>query len=230
MTDKQDKKNPVCRKFGRDLYHFQAGELPEGEQQALARHIDACPGCARQLEVEDALLSGLRRRLDRTEAPPELRARIGVALQGGASGRGASVWSGIPWLLPAAAALLLVLVIVPAMPSWGVAQVDGEAVVVDLDCEAAGYTLRQQRQCTHPRHLNALKLDSGTYWNISIDDELGRDLVVDREMRGHRLRVVGELYTGIRTLHLTDVQDLESSLAVRLVDPPALVFHANAGS
>jgi anti-sigma factor (TIGR02949 family) len=230
MTDKHDEKNPVCRKFGRDLYHFQAGELPQGEQQALARHVDACPGCARLLEVEDSLLGGLKRRLVRTEAPPGLRVRIGEALEAGAARRGLAAWLRIPWLVPAAAALLLALVIVPAMPTWGVARVDGEAVVVDLDCELAGYTLKQQRQCTHPRHLNALKLDGGTYWNISIDDDLGRGLVVDREMRGHRLHVVGDLYTGIRTLHLTDVHDLDPALAARLVTPPAPASRTSAGS
>jgi anti-sigma factor (TIGR02949 family) len=201
-------KTHLCRRFERDLFHFQAGELPEDEQRALADHVDGCPGCARRLEVEDGFLRGLKGRLGREEAPPELRVRVREALENQAAPRRSPGWLRTPWLVPAAAALLLAVLLIPAMPPWaGVMHVEREVTVVDIDCEGAGRTLEEQRLCAHPHHLNALKVGPDQYWNISLQQEAGRRLVADREMRGHRVLVTGDLYTSIRTLHVTGFAD-----------------------
>jgi hypothetical protein len=131
-----------------------------------------------------------------------------------------SSWLRIPWLVPAAAALLLAVVLMPALPQRGaVVSVDRYVTVVDIDCESMGRTLVQQRQCTHPHHLNALKVEPDQYWNISLDQELGRRLVADPEMRGHQLRVVGDLHSSIHTLQLTSFtdEDLDGALSASVV-------------
>jgi hypothetical protein len=217
-------KKHICRRFERDLFHFQAGELPEDELRELADHVDDCPGCARRLEVEDGFLRGLQGRLGRAEAPPELRVRVREALENQAAPRRTPGWLRTPWLVPAAAALLLAVLLIPTMPPWaGVMHVEREATVVDIDCERAGQTLDEQRLCTHPYHLNALKLGPDQYWNVSLQQEAGRRLVADRDMRGHRVLVTGDLYTSIRTLHLTGFtdQDLEGSLSAGVAPAPA---------
>jgi anti-sigma factor (TIGR02949 family) len=197
-----------CYRFRRDLYHFQAGELPEADRRGLAEHAGDCPACARRLEVEEAFLQGLRSRLGRAGAPPALRDRVRAALdreerQGGWAG-----WLRVEWLVPAAAALLLAFVLIPAAPGGAlVLPVDRVVTVVDLPCERAGRTLEQQRGCDDPRHFNALKVGPDRYWTISLDHELGRRLLSDRGLRGHRLRVVGDLFTASGTLHLVAVTD-----------------------
>jgi hypothetical protein len=100
-----------------------------------------------------------------------------------------------------------------------VVSVDRHVTVVDIDCEGMGWTLAQQRQCTHPHHLNALKVGPDQYWNISLDQELGRRLVADREMRGHRLHVVGDLYSSIHTLRLASFtdEDLDHALTASVL-------------
>lgn len=217
-------KTHLCRRFERDLFHFQAGELPEDEQRALADHVDECPGCARRLEIENGFLRGLKGRLGRVEAPPELRVRVREALGGEATSRRSPGWLRNPWLVPAAAALLLAILLIPTMPPWaGIMHVEREVTVVDIDCDTAGRTLEQQRHCAHPHHLNALKIGPNQYWNISLQQAAGRRLVADREMRGHRVLVTGDLVTSIRTLQLTGFtdRDLEGSLSAGLTPASA---------
>ena len=206
-----------CGAFRRKLYHFQAGELPEGQREAFSRHLGDCPDCARRLAVEDEILGALKGRLRRVPAPPGLDERVRAALRQETGSGGFLAWFRSPWLVPAAAALLLAVLLMPALGGFGVSgsgspagvvRVDTEVVVVDLDCDRAGKTLAQQRRCEHPLHLNALKVSPGRYWSVSLDQELSRHLVADEEMRGHRLHVEGDLYTGIRTLRLSDFTDL----------------------
>ena len=97
----------------------------------------------------------------------------------------------------------------PVWRVWaGVVHVVHEAIVVDLDCDRAGLTVEQQRKCRHPYHVNVLKLGDGRYWSLSLDRETGRRLALDRELRGHRMRVEGDLYARINTIGLTSVEDL----------------------
>lgn len=207
MGPQQDKTR-LCRRFARDLFHFQANELPEDERAALADHVGNCPGCARRLEVEDGFLRGLRGRLARTETPPELRVRVREALEKQSASRESRGWLRTPWLVPAAAALLLAVALIPALPPRArVMHVEREVTVVDIDCENAGHSLEYQRRCNHPLHLNALKIGPDQYWSISLQHEAGRRLVADREMRGHRVLVTGDLYTSTRTLRVTGFSD-----------------------
>jgi len=216
--------DPLCRKFQRNLYHFQARELPEAEHGVLADHVAGCAGCAARLEIEDGFLRGLKGRLKRSEPPPELRVRVRQALDEGSGPSRGWDWLRTAWLVPATAAVALALLILPAMPGGAeMLHVEREVTVVDIDCERAGHCLNDQRGCEHPHHLNALKVSPGHYWHISLDQELGRRLVADRDLRGHRLRVVGELYADIRTLHVASFTDerLDSGVTAGIRPAPS---------
>ena len=209
MTDPIELTSVNCQRFKRDLYHFQAGELPEAERQAFDRHLEACSDCARRIEVEAALLRGLKRRLVRTPAPAGLAARVRQSLDGAAAGGRFRAWLRAPWLVPAAAALILAVVLVPGLTGpAGVFPVERQVTLVDLDCDRNGLPTAQQPGCTHPHHLNALKVGPDEYWTIGLDREVGRRLVTDRQMRGRQLRVVGDFYEEIRTLHVTSFEDV----------------------
>ena len=87
-----------CSAFKRDLYHFQADELPAAERDAYHEHLDACAPCAALLEVEQALLRGLRARLTPAAPPPGLETRVREQLrQAGRSSRPGLDWVRKPW-------------------------------------------------------------------------------------------------------------------------------------
>jgi anti-sigma factor (TIGR02949 family) len=203
MTQEKTGKPADCRHVERQLFHYQAGELPDAEMRSIAGHIDECAGCARREQIENELLGVLKARMPRIPAPPGLRDRIVSNLPEEKSGIGlARLWRA-QWLVPVAAALLLVVLLVPGLPRLaGVLDVEREVVVVDIDCEVVGKSLAQQRLCKHPHHLNALRVTDGSYWNVGLGDETGRLIAADRELRGARLKVRGEFYAQIRTLHV----------------------------
>jgi hypothetical protein len=97
---------------------------------------------------------------------------------------------------------------IPVGPA--VIPVSGQLVtVVDHDCARAGRTFDQQRKCRMPHHLNALLARDGKYWSISLDREIYKMLLLDPELRGHRLMVDGDLYSAIRTLRIREYRDLD---------------------
>lgn len=203
MTQRTSGKSADCRRLERDLFHFQAGELPEVEMRSIARHLDECPGCARREQIERDLLKVVKSRFSSVPAPPGLRDRIVANLPSDRGGMRIGGWWRAQWLVPVLASLTLVVLLVPGLPRLaGVLEVERDVVVVDIDCEMAGKTLAQQRGCLHPHHLNALRVSEGVYWNVALGDPVGRLIASDRELRGARLRVRGDLYTRIRTLHV----------------------------
>jgi len=194
-----------CSAFKRDLYHYQADELPAVERAVYDEHLNGCAPCAALLEVEQALLRGLRARLSPVAPPPGLETRVRERLrQAGRSSRSGPDWVRKPWFAAAAAAVLLALLVIPTLnlESSPPAYVSRVVTVVDFDCDNAGRPFDQQRLCTHPKHLNALKLDDGGYWQISLDSKVGRELITERAIRGTRMRVEGRFYERIRTLQL----------------------------
>jgi anti-sigma factor (TIGR02949 family) len=219
-----------CHTFQRQVYHFQAGELPEADREALVAHAAACPGCARRLAIEDAFLGALKMKLQRAPVPPELRERVRAALRREPHRRRPH-WLRSPWLVPLAASALvalgLVVIASPGSSHTGVVPVDREVLVVDPDCDRSGASLERQQACVEPQHLNALKVGNAVYWNVGMDDDAFRRLVVDPTLRGHRLRVRGELFPRIRTLRLTDYEDLGTSPPpLPAQDAPAVVLAA----
>ena len=92
--------------------------------------------------------------------------------------------------------------------SGGPVDLRADVTLVDLDCDRAGKTHADQRRCMHPRHLNAVKMDDGRYWMIHADRQTNRDLLFDREARGHRMRIRGNFHVATQTVDLVRVRDL----------------------
>jgi anti-sigma factor (TIGR02949 family) len=204
-----------CATFRQQLYHFQADELSEAERLVCSEHLDGCDECVRLLEVEDGFASALKSRLRRETAPPELVLRVREALAAEARPVVRRSWIRAPWAAALAASVVLALLLIPGLSgrlqstpvSPGV-PVERLVTLVDLECDRAGHDAEFQRQCAHPRHVNALKLGPKHYWSLSLADGPGRALVTDRSLRGHLLRVEGTFHAGIDTLHVTGFEDL----------------------
>jgi len=209
-----------CSRFRGQVVHFQADELTEADRAGFEEHLSACPPCARRLEVEESMLRGLRARLTSQAVPPGLETRIRAGLaQAAGDGRAAPRWFRRPAVALAAAALLLVLFLLPlgsgrqtpaASPTLAGAAiaVQDELLVVDLQCDRRGASFAEQRNCRHPGHFNVLRLEKGTYWNIGLDSPAGRELFVEPQIRGHRMLVRGSYYEQINTLQVESHQDL----------------------
>ena len=220
-----------CKNFRDSIYLFQADELSERERQVCQAHLNTCESCADRLQVEETLLRVLKTKLPRMPAPPGLETRIRASLRAQGD-RAASVpWFRAPWFAATAAAALLMAVLVPSLvgdldvapPGPGV-PVHEEVMVVDRDCDKAGRSVDDQRRCTHPLHINALKLADGSYWTISPDQTDFRYLLLDRGVRGRKLVVRGELYRDAETIRLTEIERLGS----RLMEPRPGV-HGHSG-
>jgi anti-sigma factor (TIGR02949 family) len=208
-----------CKSFRDLIYLFQADELSERERQACQAHLNTCESCADRLQVEDTLLRVLKTKLPRTPAPPGLETRIRASLRAQAGGAASVPWFRAPWFAATAAAALLMAVLVPSLvgdlnvaPRGPGVPVREEVVVVDRDCDQAGRSVDDQRRCTHPLHINALKLADGSYWTISPDQTDFRYLLLDRGVRGHELVVRGELYRDAEMIRLTEIERLGTRL------------------
>ena len=201
-----------CNVFKKSIYHFQADELSAEEREAMQQHLNGCPPCASRLEFEAGMLAGLKGRLQPLPPPPglETRLRAELAKQAGESS-GVLAWLRTPWFAALASSLVLAILLMSfgASPtSSALEQVDELVTVVDRECDRMGAALADQRGCRHPRHLNVLKRSDGSYWSVSLDGELGREMITDPEMRGHQLRVEGMLFPSIETLKIDRVDDL----------------------
>lgn len=208
-----------CKNFRDRIYLFQADELSERERQACQAHLNACESCADRLQIEETLLRVLRAKLPRTPAPPGLETRVRASLRAQGERATGLPWFRTPWFAASAAALLLMAVLVPSLigdredaPAGAGVTVQEEVVVVDRDCDKAGRSVEDQRRCTHPLHINALKLAEGSYWTISPDQTDFRYLLLDRGVRGRKLVVRGELYRDAETIRLTEIERLGSRL------------------
>lgn len=205
-----------CSAVSLQIFHYQADELPPAERRAVRTHLDMCPACSRRLAVEDELLCALRTRLRRRDPAPELRPRVLAALwESSPVRRSRGLWRA--WLGAAALCATLGVAIsgmAGALPEEGrvgrtaCQQVREVAVVVDLICDRAGKPMRQQRSCREQLHVNGLRLSEGQYWSLLVDASNAREVALDPEMRGHRLRVGGELLREFNSLRLTQFEDL----------------------
>lgn len=72
-----EKPSPLnCREAFERLDDFLDRELTPEEAAEVEKHIAVCAHCARDYTFEAAVLDGLKRRLRRITAPPELLQRI----------------------------------------------------------------------------------------------------------------------------------------------------------
>jgi hypothetical protein len=100
-----------CERVQDSLSDYLEGALPEGEAEAVARHLAACPPCDSVRAELARILAGLAA-LPPIAAPPELLGRVTaeIAALSAADGADRAKSSPSPWKIPlqAAAALLLV--------------------------------------------------------------------------------------------------------------------------
>jgi hypothetical protein len=218
----------TCVVFRSFVCHFQAGELAEEDRIRLHEHMDRCPPCAKYLAVEEAFVQTLQSRIPRASPPEGLESRVRSALlehreiapEASRKFSARTVWS-----LAAAVAFLALLPFTAMMLARG-AKADPDvpvhvvqaAQLVDEDCDRAGHSIEAQRQCRTSSHLNAWKLDDGSYWSLSTEDAMARTLVSDAAQRGRRFVVEGDYYPKIRTIHLTRMPTLASTSAIEALE------------
>ena len=209
-----------CSVFGEWVYHLQADELAEADRETLLGHAEVCATCARTLEVENSMLRGLKARLGREKAPPGLEDRIRGSLRietASSPERGRLSSLRTPGASALAAAALLAALLVPQLidvasgtpePLVGSKlRVERSATIVDHDCDAAGRSLAEQRDCRNARHLNVLKVSDGTYWNVNLDHPSARDIVLEPSQRGRRIVVEADFYPELHAVRLIRVRD-----------------------
>jgi len=218
-----------CERYRALVHALLDDEVAHGDRVRLEAHEAACPECARRRIVEEGLGRALRARLQRAPAPEGLDRRIRDAFRHAESGRsgGRSHRAAVP-LAAVAAVLALALLSVltlgrqgsaPAGAAGAAIPVARAVTVVDLVCDAHRVPFDAQRLCRQPGHVNALKLDDGSYWGILGADPASRDLVENRALRGRLLRVRGTLYPAIRSIAVTDVGTPEISWRSRTQFP-----------
>jgi mycothiol system anti-sigma-R factor len=78
---------PQCEDALHELYHLLSGEITDAKRDKIQTHLDECSPCAEPYDFYAELRRCLQQRCQ-DQAPPELLARIQVAIDGEASPRG----------------------------------------------------------------------------------------------------------------------------------------------
>jgi hypothetical protein len=209
-----------CSVFREWVYHLQADELAEADRETLLGHAEVCATCEWTLEVENSMLRGLKARLGREKAPPGLGDRIRDSLRAEAASfpaRGRLSWLTTPGASALAATALLAALLVPQLIDMGSGtpealvgsklRVVRPVTIVDHECDAAGRSLAEQRDCRNARHLNVLKVADGTYWNVNLDHPSAHDIVLQPSQRGRRIVVEADFYPELHTVRLIGIRD-----------------------
>ncbi|MDA0206352.1 MAG: zf-HC2 domain-containing protein [Acidobacteria bacterium] len=127
----RDHSEDVCRRVGEQLPAFLAGELPDHEGEALARHLEECAECAAQIALEPELRRHLDGSVELAAAPTALRERIRRSIAEENKAASPSRWR----LALAAAAVFLVLANVGAYFKIGI--LPHEFVLAELRIRAS---------------------------------------------------------------------------------------------
>ncbi|MEP7177181.1 MAG: zf-HC2 domain-containing protein [Gemmatimonadales bacterium] len=72
----------TCDEALRRLEDFLDGELSAEQVGRMQAHLDSCVPCTSQFTFEASVVRGIRERLQRTDLPPDLLARIRRMLDG----------------------------------------------------------------------------------------------------------------------------------------------------
>lgn len=204
-----------CAGFRRWVYPYLSEELAAPDQERMDQHRGDCDRCRRYAEVERSFGLALGRRLGEVEVPAGLEERIreGLSREAPTVGGGWSRWLRSPAVAAQAAAVLLVALLVgtvvgPELGPPAVAmRVTRAVTVVDVDCDRAHRVPEYQRACRDARHVNALKVGEGVYWNVNLDGPRARELVLDPAQRGRQLVVEADYYPDLGTVRLIRVRE-----------------------
>jgi anti-sigma factor (TIGR02949 family) len=83
----------TCEEAFRRLDDYLDRELGEEQTRLIGEHLAICEACLREFAFERSVVDGVRRKLERAEAPASLRTRIADSLarearpEGGPPGR-----------------------------------------------------------------------------------------------------------------------------------------------
>ena len=202
-----------CTTFQGRIAGFLGDEMAVDERARQQAHLDACPGCAERLEAERSFEHALRGRLPRVPAPPGLETRVRAAIRSEATPNdGPAVpWWRNAWLATAAsAALAVVLLLAGPVPTFDgpPASTTFRGRVVDLNCDAHGLTIEQQRDCHDASHHNAIRLDNGTVVRLAVDDPARHGSLLANAARGRQVEVSGRYFRATGTVAVADVRGL----------------------
>jgi len=101
-----------CAEATATVQAYVDGELDGVDRESIERHLVGCPGCSRRVHVQTRFRAAVRAHLHRPEVPFALRRRIEDAL--GAqpiAPRRWPTWMSLPRIVPAAAAVFLIVAI-----------------------------------------------------------------------------------------------------------------------
>jgi len=88
---------------------FVDGELSGVDREQFQRHVDTCETCARSCRLQARFKAAIRAHLPPSPLPPDLRRRLRAALDAEPPAALRWPWLTYPRLVPAAAAMLLLL-------------------------------------------------------------------------------------------------------------------------
>ena len=71
----------TCEEIFRRLDDFLDRELSADEMRLVREHLDTCAQCAREHAFDRKLLDTVREKVQRVEAPSDLRSRIAAAIE-----------------------------------------------------------------------------------------------------------------------------------------------------
>ena len=131
-----------CADIRERLSLYLDNELQGDERAAFEAHAEACQSCASFVEKERAFLNAIRGSGPLHVASPELRAKVARVMSG--SEAGAERPARLKWILPVAAAVLVLLV--PLVVWRGLRQTNGRA-----NAGPSGFALRAAEN--HLRHV-----------------------------------------------------------------------------
>ena len=69
-----------CRAVLAAVHDYLDGEAEEGSRDIIVAHLQACPGCAHRVRIEQSVRALIQRSCSRPIAPPSLRSRIITAI------------------------------------------------------------------------------------------------------------------------------------------------------
>jgi anti-sigma factor RsiW len=102
-----------CQAARTHLLDAHVGRLASSTEVDLRAHLDSCPACAHEDAAERALTEVLETRLPQHPASRALKRRLAAQWPAPASTRPSRWRAWSPWLMPAAAAAVLLLVALP---------------------------------------------------------------------------------------------------------------------
>jgi len=101
-----------CAEATATVQAYVDGELDGVDRESVERHLVGCPGCTRRVHVQTRFRSAVRAHLHRPEVPFTLRRRIEESLGSQQiAPRRWPAWMSMPRIVPAAAAVFLIVAI-----------------------------------------------------------------------------------------------------------------------